>query len=155
MNLRSFRQIQRSHQHGSFGALEFAFSYLEHLEDVNVVVVYGGDNHQYEFFVNDTNKTALYRKCVMRNNSKYIILDNFSILLIKKIYVYLIFHFYFLFSDRRSPLYRHDFCNRVTTIDATVRAVRAFYTRYGGYTLAIPLGKFFIISFSYDILNIG
>lgn len=72
MNIRTFRQIQRTHDHGSFSAFEYAFTQLESLDNVADVVVYIG-SHQYEFLVNDNNRTALYKKCVMRM-SKYLII---------------------------------------------------------------------------------
>lgn len=52
------------------------------------------------------------------------------------------FLFLFLFSDHRSPLYDHDYFDCVVTIHTTVRAVRAFFTRYNTYKLAVPLGNF-------------
>lgn len=65
MDTHRFRRIQRTHEHGSFGALKYAFTQIENLEDFAPIVIYIGA-HQYEFLVNDGNETALYKKCVMR-----------------------------------------------------------------------------------------
>lgn len=138
MNVREFRQIQRTHEHGSFGAFEYAFTKFESLENVEPAIVYS-NNHQYEFLINDVNRTALYKKCVMRKGKIFYIFKCF-------LFCVCIFYFYFflfLFSDHRSPMYHHDFCDRVVTIDTTVRALRAFFSRYNGYKLAVALGNFF------------
>lgn len=67
MNTRKFRSLQRKDEHGYFSAIEFAFEELESIENVTLTTVYS-DRHQYEFLVNDRSRTALYKKCVMRNS---------------------------------------------------------------------------------------
>lgn len=44
--------------------------------------------------------------------------------------------------DHSSPVFEHDKEGRAVTIDTTVRAVRAFFSRYGAYKLAVPIGIF-------------
>lgn len=89
MNVREFRQIQRTHEHGSFGAFEYAFTKFESLENVEPAIVYS-NNHQYEFLINDVNRTALYKKCVMRKGKIFYIFKCF-------LFCVCIFYFYFFY----------------------------------------------------------
>lgn len=67
MNLRKFSEIQRTHEHGSFGAFEYAYSQFESLENMYPAEIYV-DDHSYDFLINEVNQTALYKKCIMRNS---------------------------------------------------------------------------------------
>lgn len=65
MNTRTFRQFQRAHAHGFFGAVEYAFDEFKKIENVQPTIMYD-DSHQYEFLINDHTRSALFKKCVMR-----------------------------------------------------------------------------------------
>lgn len=65
MNARTFTRIQRTHEHGAFGAIEYAFEQIQNVPNVTPVIIYVA-RHEYEFYVNDHNRTAVYKKCVMR-----------------------------------------------------------------------------------------
>lgn len=52
---------------------------------------------------------------------------------------------FFLVSDSTNPNYQHDVYNQMATVEAGIRAVRAFFSRYFDYKLAIVMGKVFFL----------
>lgn len=69
MNTRRFNHLQRNSTNGYFDALEYAIQCCEGAENTSSTTIYD-QNHIYDFQINDGNRTALYKKCVMYK-SKY------------------------------------------------------------------------------------
>lgn len=70
MITRRFNHLQRNSTNGYFDALEYAIQCCEHMENSNSTTIYD-QNHSYDFQINDENRTALYKKCVMCKSKYY------------------------------------------------------------------------------------